>query len=52
MATAKKKDISDKENSKPTCGIVMPISQIEDCSEAHWADVLTILKEGGNRSRI
>lgn len=28
-----------------TCGIVMPISTIDGCSEAHWGDVLDILTE-------
>ena len=27
------------------CGIVMPISTIDGCSEAHWADVLEIINE-------
>jgi hypothetical protein len=27
------------------CGIVMPISAIDNCSESHWADVLDILSE-------
>lgn len=29
----------------PTCGIVMPISAIDDCSESHWSDVLTIVSD-------
>ena len=29
----------------PVCGIVMPISAIDGCGEAHWADVLEILSE-------
>jgi hypothetical protein len=28
-----------------TCGIVMPISTIDGCSESHWSDVLEILTE-------
>jgi hypothetical protein len=31
--------------AKPMCGIVMPISAIDDCAESHWADVLDILTE-------
>lgn len=27
------------------CGIVMPISALEDCTEAHWADVLNIISD-------
>lgn len=31
--------------AKPTCGVVMPISSIDGCTESHWADVLEILTE-------
>lgn len=34
-----------EKDKKPTCGIVMPISSIDGCSEAHWSDVLEILTE-------
>jgi hypothetical protein len=27
------------------CGIVMPISALDDCTESHWADFLSILNE-------
>jgi hypothetical protein len=30
---------------KMTCGIVMPISAIDGCTESHWSDVLDILSE-------
>lgn len=30
---------------KPVCGVVMPISTIDGCSESHWADVLEIVSE-------
>lgn len=30
---------------KAVCGIVMPISAMEGCSESHWSDVLDILSE-------
>lgn len=29
----------------PTCGVVMPISAIDNCSESHWQDVKRILFE-------
>jgi hypothetical protein len=29
----------------PTCGVVMPISSIDGCTESHWADVLEIVTE-------
>ena len=32
-------------DSKLTCGIVMPISEIDGCAESHWGDVLDILTE-------
>lgn len=31
------------EGKKPVCGLVMPISAIDDCSESHWKDVKKIL---------
>ena len=30
---------------KPICGVVMPISTIDGCTESHWADVLEIVSE-------
>lgn len=33
------------EEKRVTCGIVMPISAIDDCSEDHWRDVRTILED-------
>ena len=30
---------------KPTCGIVMPISAIDGCTEQHWDDVLEIITD-------
>lgn len=29
----------------PVCGVVMPISSIDGCTESHWSDVLDILTE-------
>lgn len=29
----------------PICGIVMPISSLDGCTDAHWSDVLEILTE-------
>lgn len=39
--------MSETENKteKVVCGIVMPISSIDGCSENHWSDVLDILNE-------
>lgn len=36
--------MSDQE-PKQICGVVMPISAIDGCTESHWADVLDILTE-------
>jgi hypothetical protein len=32
-------------DKNPTCGIIMPISLIENCGTEHWADVLGIIKD-------
>ncbi|NOQ25832.1 MAG: RNA helicase [Bacteroidales bacterium] len=32
-------------NTKPKCGIIMPISQIGSYSAEHWSEVLSILKD-------
>ena len=40
--------MAEESNKAPTlltCGIVMPISTIDGCSESHWGDVLDILTE-------
>lgn len=34
-----------EQEEKKICGIVMPISAIDGCTESHWADVLDILTE-------
>lgn len=34
-----------KKDKQPTCGIIMPISLIDNCPPEHWADVLGILKD-------
>ncbi|MBI9050849.1 MAG: hypothetical protein JEZ00_15620 [Anaerolineaceae bacterium] len=31
--------------NKPICGLVMPISEIDGCSESHWKDVRGIITE-------
>lgn len=36
---------STKNTKNPKCGIVMPISAIDNCSSDHWSEVLSILKE-------
>lgn len=44
MATVKQPiQRTEPELKKPTCGIVMPISAIEDCPAEHWIEVKTIL---------
>lgn len=40
------KDVSVSNNEeKKICGIVMPISTLDGCSETHWSDVLEIITE-------
>jgi hypothetical protein len=34
-----------KKDKQPTCGIIMPISLIDNCPPEHWGDVLGILKD-------
>ena len=33
------------QKNKLKCGIIMPISAMEDCTEGHWREVLSILKD-------
>jgi len=35
----------NKKEKQPTCGIIMPISLIDNCPPEHWADVLGIIKD-------
>ena len=41
----KKEDMPTNEAKKPICGIVMPISSIDNCSEIHWKEVKGIIKD-------
>lgn len=34
-----------KTNNTKKCGLIMPISAIDGCTEQHWAEVQTIIKE-------
>ncbi len=36
------------EEEQKVCGIVMPISSVDNCSESHWKDVLEIITEAIN----
>lgn len=40
-----KAESASAETAKKICGIVMPISAIDNCNEAHWAEVQDILNE-------
>ncbi len=42
------KNAQVQEKPRSTCGIIMPISAIDGCDAAHWAEVLTVLKEVGD----
>jgi hypothetical protein len=50
MPTAEPKMVEDKnaevvEESSLVCGIVMPISELDGCSETHWSEVQEILSD-------
>lgn len=46
METKKEHEIvNDHKQIKEKCGIIMPISSIDGCSEQHWTDVKEILEE-------
>ncbi|MGR3623467.1 hypothetical protein [Pseudophaeobacter sp.] len=40
----------DIEPDKPTCGIVMPISEIDGCGATHWKDVRNIIEEAAEKA--
>ena len=42
MSTEKKQD---KDDINQVCGLVMPISSFDGCSEQHWTEVKEILTE-------
>lgn len=46
--TAKPEDVS--EDARPKCGIVMPISECDGCSEAHWLDVQALIKRAADKA--
>ncbi|MEE0948000.1 MAG: hypothetical protein U0L53_04675 [Bacteroidales bacterium] len=41
----KKEDMLATEAKKPICGIIMPISSIDNCSENHWKEVKGIITD-------
>ncbi len=46
MTDKKKSPEKPIEQTKPQkCGVVMPVSSIDGCSESHWADVRSILNK-------
>lgn len=38
-------NVDEIRSRKPVCGLVMPISSIDNCSAEHWLEVRTILEE-------
>ena len=42
-AQLEKEQTNKIEETKPQCGIIMPISTIEDCPASHWSDVRRII---------
>lgn len=43
--TPEETEKSGNVGKKPVCGIIMPISQIDNCSMDHWTEVKTIISE-------
>ncbi|APG47952.1 hypothetical protein [Phaeobacter porticola] len=39
-----------EESPRPICGIVMPISDIDGCTSAHWTDVLGVISEAADKA--
>lgn len=42
---AAKRKVNEATSEKNICGVVMPISAIDNCSEQHWVDVFEIISE-------
>ncbi|WP_155846182.1 RNA helicase [Celeribacter ethanolicus] len=47
---AKATDPSSETSKKLTCGIVMPISEIDGCPSSHWSDVRSIIIEAAENA--
>ncbi len=45
QSTGKEEAVKKENTNKPKCGIIMPISAIDNCSAEHWAEVLLILRD-------
>lgn len=43
---------SEKPNELPVCGIIMPISGSDGCTESHWLDVRSILCAAANDAAL
>ena len=43
--------MATKKELKPVCGIVMPISELDGCTEEHWLCVREIIKDAINRQQ-
>ncbi len=48
--TGKSSSTEVKGEVSPVCGIVMPISEIDECSAAHWKDVRSIIEEAARNA--
>lgn len=42
--------VEGESTQRPTCGIVMPISEIDGCDEGHWVDVQNIVFESAENA--
>lgn len=50
MSKQETKEIIQPEVNKLMCGIVMPISEIDGCSENHWKDIYSIISQATEKA--
>lgn len=50
MKTNKQDNVTNPETQKLMCGIVMPISEIDGCTESHWKEVYNIITQAIDKS--
>lgn len=50
MKNQKQENLTSPESQKLMCGIVMPISEIDGCTESHWKEVYNIISQSVDKS--
>ena len=50
MKNSKQNNMTNSETQKLMCGIVMPISEIDGCTESHWKEVYNIITQAIDKS--